>query len=145
MYCACGSDSICDHSLVNNLTSLTKRTSDILIYYLNVRGLRTKLQLLKQIFQTLNFDIIILLETWLTSAFKSSELSLNDFDIFRCDRRRTQVYSYVVVACLSLLTLHYMHHSYRQILLLLSMLLSNLCFILHVILLAAFIFLQIQV
>lgn len=60
---------------------------NMLLYYQNVRGLRTKLN--EVLLQTaeLNYDIYCFTETWLNDTFSSSELFTSSYNVFRCDRR----------------------------------------------------------
>lgn len=55
-------------------------------YYQNVRGLRTKLDILRCNYSLINFDYCIFSETWLTPDFNDTELSLIGYQIFRFDR-----------------------------------------------------------
>lgn len=59
-----------------------------LVYYQNVRWLRTKLPELRCNSAFLNSDrkVLILTETWLNAGILDSELGLDNFKIFRCDR-----------------------------------------------------------
>eukprot|EP00102_Acyrthosiphon_pisum_P011327 XP_008180017.1 PREDICTED: RNA-directed DNA polymerase from mobile element jockey-like [Acyrthosiphon pisum] len=56
------------------------------IYYQNVRGLRSKLFNLRTNFILLSYDACILTETWLSDDISNSELCLDEYLIFRCDR-----------------------------------------------------------
>lgn len=55
-----------------------------------MRGLRTKLPELSTSLSThaVRYDIVILVETWLTENFYSAELGLSGYNIYRCDRSR---------------------------------------------------------
>lgn len=55
-------------------------------YYQNVRGLRTKLNVLRCNYSLINFDYGILCKTWLTTDFSDSELGLIGYQVFRFDR-----------------------------------------------------------
>jgi len=55
-------------------------------YYQNVRGLRTKINLLKFSIPTYSYDFIVFTETWLNNTFFDNELGLTLYNIFRCDR-----------------------------------------------------------
>lgn len=59
------------------------------MYYQNVRGLRTKLNLLCESVSLCAFDIIALTETWLNSDIKSPELGFFKYDTYRFDRSIT--------------------------------------------------------
>lgn len=59
---------------------------EVLIYYQNVRGLRTKLTDLFNAVLTCSYPIIILTETWLTDAFYNSEIFDSRYIICRADR-----------------------------------------------------------
>lgn len=52
-----------------------------------MRGLRTKLELLKLInLSVINYDVLIFTETWLNDSILDSELGLDGYQIFRKDR-----------------------------------------------------------
>jgi len=66
------------------------------VYFQNVRGLRTKLFDLRIAMASVSedFDIIVLVETWLNDGILNSELGLENFNIYRLDRTPTNsVYS----------------------------------------------------
>ena len=54
------------------------------VFYQNVRGLRTKLDDLKSaiMVSAVRFDIIILVETWLNSSITTHELGLTGYNVF---------------------------------------------------------------
>ena len=56
------------------------------IYYQNIRGIRTKLQKLRESAALYSYDIYFLTETWLDGNIKSAELGLDNHKIHRCDR-----------------------------------------------------------
>lgn len=56
------------------------------LYYHNVRGLKTKLPELKRNVSLLNYDCLILVETWLNENILDSELDLHNYTTFRMDR-----------------------------------------------------------
>ena len=60
------------------------------VYYQNVRGMRTKLADLRQTIacSAISYDIIILVETWLNDGFSDSEIGLDNYKIYRCDRSK---------------------------------------------------------
>lgn len=61
-------------------------SNDFLIYYQNVRGLRTKcLDLFNNVLAS-NYDVLLFTETWLQDDVLDSELCDARYDIFRCDR-----------------------------------------------------------
>lgn len=53
-----------------------------------MRGLRTKLSDLRCTLSCLaeDYDVIVLVETWLNSSIRDAELGFNDFNVFRMDR-----------------------------------------------------------
>lgn len=59
-----------------------------MVYYQNVRGLRTKLLdlciAIASVYE--DFDIMVLVETWLNDGIANTELGLEDFNIYRLDR-----------------------------------------------------------
>ncbi|KAL4152924.1 hypothetical protein QTP88_000757 [Uroleucon formosanum] len=55
-------------------------------YYQNVRGLRTKLNLLKCSIPSSTHDFIIFTETWLRNTFLDNELGFTQHNVFRRDR-----------------------------------------------------------
>ena len=59
---------------------------DIRVFYQNVRGLRTKFDKLRSLSVAFDYDIIILVETWLYTGIFEEELGMNTFSIFRCQR-----------------------------------------------------------
>lgn len=70
-------------------TSLNKtnfKSNNVKVYYQNVRGLRTKLDLLNKRIPFSDYDVIVFTETWLCDAIFDNELGFHDFEIFRCDR-----------------------------------------------------------
>lgn len=56
------------------------------VYYQNVRGLRTKFNVLQLSVATSSFDVIALTETWLNRDFDTSELGLSNYSVYRRDR-----------------------------------------------------------
>lgn len=60
--------------------------TDLNIFYQNVRGLRTKTVQFYNNILSLDYDIILITETWLQNDIFDSELSDGRYDIFRCDR-----------------------------------------------------------
>lgn len=56
------------------------------VFYQNVRGLRTKLQDVYLESHNLNYDVIILTETWLLDSIPSSELFCPSYSVYRRDR-----------------------------------------------------------
>ncbi|KAL0880423.1 hypothetical protein ABMA27_002850 [Loxostege sticticalis] len=56
------------------------------IYYQNVRGLRTKTVLFKRNIQLLNYDIVLLTETWLLDGVNNEELFSDRYTVWRRDR-----------------------------------------------------------
>jgi len=55
-------------------------------YYQNVRGLNTKLKLLKRNVDFLDFNFLAFTETWLHNNVSSLELNLVNYENYRCDR-----------------------------------------------------------
>lgn len=53
-----------------------------------MRGLRTKLCDLRFALSCMaeDYDVIILVETWLNDSIKDAELGFNNFNVFRMDR-----------------------------------------------------------
>lgn len=64
-------------------------SNNLLIYYQNVRGLRTKCLNLYNNILAENYDILLLTETWLQSDVLDSEVCDARYDVFRCDRDLT--------------------------------------------------------
>lgn len=55
--------------------------------FFNARSLRNKLGDLKDLLQTLLYDVVLVFETWLSDKDSDALLiSLTDFNVFRCDR-----------------------------------------------------------
>lgn len=59
---------------------------NILIYYQNVRGLRTKVNDFYINILGHNYDLVFLTETWLSESIYNCELFTNDYNVFRKDR-----------------------------------------------------------
>ena len=59
---------------------------NINIYFHNVGGLRTKVNTLQKNVSDNEYDVLILIETWLNSNFSDSQLDLFNYIIFRADR-----------------------------------------------------------
>lgn len=55
-------------------------------YYQNVRGLRTKLDILRSRIDLFSYDVIMFSETWLSSSVLSQELGFRNYCVFRADR-----------------------------------------------------------
>lgn len=64
----------------------TPTTCNINGFYQNCRGLRTKLVNFNCNTSCFNYFFIVLTETWLSNSFYSSELGLDNYNIYRCDR-----------------------------------------------------------
>lgn len=62
---------------------------DILMYYQNCRGLRTKTNIFYCNLCNMNYDVIVLTETWLNSNILSSELFDDRYEVYRRDRETT--------------------------------------------------------
>jgi len=57
------------------------------LYYQNIRGINTKLDIFNRNIALVDFDIIILTETWLHNEVNDIELGLMPkYTVFRCDR-----------------------------------------------------------
>lgn len=63
-------------------------SSSFLVYYQNVRGLRTKTRDLFLELCSCDYEVIAFTETWLHPGITNSELSSN-YNIYRCDRSRS--------------------------------------------------------
>nr|XP_029713615.1 uncharacterized protein LOC115257802 [Aedes albopictus] len=59
--------------------------TNFLVYYQNVRGLRTKIVKLRLLLTSCDYDVLVFTETWLTKEISSAEIS-PDYTLFRCDR-----------------------------------------------------------
>lgn len=59
------------------------------VYYQNCRGIRTKLNILYMNILSNCYDIIILIETWLTPHIFDNEYIDERYVVFRCDRNRS--------------------------------------------------------
>lgn len=64
----------------------TKSPDDLLIFYQNVRGLRTKLKQLRTGIHLDGYNIFAFSESNLTSSHFTSELGFDHFTVYRCDR-----------------------------------------------------------
>lgn len=56
------------------------------IYYQNVRGLRSKTDVVYNNTFSLGADVLLLTETWLSSDVSSGELFYSGYGVFRADR-----------------------------------------------------------
>lgn len=65
-----------------NLSNITK----LILYYQNVRGLRTKCSQLYNNILCNNYDVLLFTETWLQDDIFDSELCDDRYDVYRCDR-----------------------------------------------------------
>lgn len=64
-----------------------QRSNNLMFYYQNIRGINTKLDVFNQNITLVDYDIIVLSETWLNNEVNDSELGLlSKYTIFRCDR-----------------------------------------------------------
>ena len=63
-------------------------TDGLLVYYQNVRGLRTKIDSFMLNVSDSPYDIIVLTETWLDDRFFSAQLFGDAFTVFRNDRNQ---------------------------------------------------------
>lgn len=61
---------------------------NIVLYYQNCRGLRTKLNTIYMNILIECYDVIILTETWLSPNILDSEFIDSRYNVFRCDRNR---------------------------------------------------------
>lgn len=61
-------------------------TGNLLMYYQNVRGIRTKCYDLYLSILANNYDVIIITETWLCDGIHNSEFCDQRYEVFRCDR-----------------------------------------------------------
>lgn len=87
----------CDNNCDNNF-SCDIKTCDVkkfdskksknmfLVYYQNVRGLRSKTNQFYLSCLSTQYEIIILSETWLNDSVLSAELFNSTYNVFRCDR-----------------------------------------------------------
>lgn len=60
--------------------------SGLNIYFQNVRGLRTKTYACFQNIRANNYDVIVLVETWLCDSIFNNEICDDRYDVFRFDR-----------------------------------------------------------
>lgn len=60
--------------------------SSLRIYYQNVRGLRSKIDSFFLAISELDYDVIVLSETWLDDCILSSQLFGSNYSVFRTDR-----------------------------------------------------------
>ena len=71
-----------------NSGSTSNIQNNLLFYYQNADGMRTKLSDLRDsvYFNTCDYDVLILTETWLNINYTDHEFKLRNFTIFRLDR-----------------------------------------------------------
>lgn len=72
--------------MTNSVPSLVIISTRNIVYYQNVRGLRSKTKNLFLASSSSDYCIIALSETWLNSDISNSELFDQNFDVHRCDR-----------------------------------------------------------
>lgn len=63
-----------------------KSMKNLSIYYQNVGGMKSKLNLLYLSSVSCLYDIVILVETWLNDSVFDNEIFSNDYFVYRCDR-----------------------------------------------------------
>lgn len=61
------------------------------IYFQNMSGMWSKLPQVRAAVTTSNYDVIVLIETWLKPDIKSEEIFDDDWVVFRCDRAETEI------------------------------------------------------
>ncbi|XP_062703999.1 uncharacterized protein LOC134286403 [Aedes albopictus] len=80
----------CQHSRPGHVVDTEEpgfhRSGNLRIYYQNVRGLRTKIEDFFLTVSELDYDVIVLTETWLDDRVFSSQLFGADYSVFRTDR-----------------------------------------------------------
>ena len=69
----------------NIKNSRLNQSTDIKIYYQNVRGMRTKISEVYHSIQAESYEIIALTETWLNESFNSKEMFTDYYQVFRSD------------------------------------------------------------
>lgn len=69
----------------NSHLSATPAKSKISVYYQNVGGMRSKIRSFFLTSVSLDYDVIVLTETWLYDGIRNSELT-EEYTIYRCDR-----------------------------------------------------------
>lgn len=65
---------------------MDKLKHDLLIFYQNARGIRTKCLQMRQSILNNEYDIIVITETWLHSRIFDREFCDDRYEVFRCDR-----------------------------------------------------------
>lgn len=70
---------------VRNTTPNRSSSLPLVLYYQNVRGLRTKLNDLHMTLSACDYDVVVFTETWLNDNIMDTELT-NEYVIYRCDR-----------------------------------------------------------
>lgn len=76
-----------DSAVSNGFSSTNSNLLNLLIvYYQNVRGLKSKTSTFFLNSTASNFDIIALSETWLNPNIMDNELFDSSYDVYRCDR-----------------------------------------------------------
>lgn len=83
-------DPTCRNVLSNQSNELTTHSltqlNTISLYYQNVRGLNTKIDMFFRTISECEYDVLGLTETWLNENVSSSELFNDEYVVFRCDR-----------------------------------------------------------
>jgi hypothetical protein len=72
--------------VILNSAYIKMANGNVLVYYQNVRGLRTKTSIFFRNLMMHDFEIICLSETWLLPGIYDTELFDNRYNIYRCDR-----------------------------------------------------------
>ncbi|KAF2885699.1 hypothetical protein ILUMI_20472 [Ignelater luminosus] len=76
-------DSVCNCVIIGEVSMKNKTCQ---IYYQNVRGLRTKVNLFQKNLASVNYDVIVLVESWLDADIFSNELFDSRYIAYQCDR-----------------------------------------------------------
>lgn len=80
----------CDNNCIDNViglrTSFEDSSHPLKIYYQNTRGLRTKTEEFFLSVSEMDYDVIVLTETWLNDQHLSTQLFGNSYAVYRDDR-----------------------------------------------------------
>lgn len=82
----CANTDHCDCNASRNLESAESSSPPLKIYYQNTRGLRTKMEDFFLAVSEMEYDVVVLTETWLNDQHLSTQLFGNSYTVHRDDR-----------------------------------------------------------
>ena len=82
-------------ALTAELTRITKFS----VMHMNAQSIRNKFPILKKELQNQGIDILLFSETWLTSMDDDNDYCLDDYNLYRWDRARTNTSWWFMCFC----------------------------------------------